>query len=156
MLNSKLMKEYIKNNKNKNEDRFFQKDQTKTIEESFENNQLNEFNYSFEKEIDLENFLSKKMEGINEIDNSLENVNENNNGDINEIKGLIENSDKNKEKEKEKNKSNETPEEILIIYRRALGDKNLRFINSPFKSLLKPKKISLKGKILLNQSKLLN
>ena len=90
------------------------------------------------------------MEGINEIDHSLENVNENNNGGINEIKELIENSDKNKEKVKGKNKSNETPEEILLILRRVLGDKTLRFINSPFKSLLKPKNISLKGRILLN------
>ena len=144
------MKEYIKNSKNRNENRFFQEEQLKIIDENIEKIEINDDNYSFEKEFDLENFLSKKMEGINEIDNSLEVCDENNNGDNNKIKESNENVDKNKEIENEKNKNAKAPEEIIVILRKALGDKTLRFINSPFKSLLKPKKLSLTGKILLN------
>ena len=144
------MKEYIKNSKNRNENRFFQEEQLKIIDENIENIEINDYNYSFEKEIDLENFLSKKMEGINEIDNSLEVCDENNNGDNSKIKKSNENVDKKKEIENEKNTNAKAPEEIIVILRKALGDKTLRFINSPFKSLLKPKKLSLTGKILLN------
>jgi hypothetical protein len=142
------MKEYIKNNRNENDIRFFQEEQIKINDESFESTELNEFNYSFEKEIDLENFLSKKMDGLYEVDHPLEDVDVNKNGGNIENKEIIENLDKNAEKEK--NKNAKAPEEILVILRKALGDKTLRFINSPFKSLLKPKKFSLTGRILLN------
>ena len=142
------MKEYIKNNRNENDIRFFQEEQIKINDESFESTELNEFNYSFEKEIDLENFLSKKMDGLCEVDHPLEDVDVNKNGGNFENKEIIENSYKNAEKEK--NKNTKATEEILVILRKALGDKTLRFINSPFKSLLKPKKFSLTGRILLN------
>ena len=96
------MKEYIKNNRNENDIRFFQEEQIKINDESFESTELNEFNYSFEKEIDLENFLSKKMDGLYEVevDHPLEDVDANKNGGNFENKEIIENSDKNEEKEK--------------------------------------------------------
>ena len=37
--------------------------------------------------------------------------------------------------------------------KKPLSEKNVRFYSSPFKPLLKPRKISLEGKVLYNSSK---
>ena len=142
------MKEYINNNINREKGRFFQKEEMKINDESFENNEFYELNDSFESDIDLENFLSKKIEGLYEVDNLLDNSDESKNEEKIEVEGETENLNNNKEKED--NKRAKALEEIIEIFRKSLGDKTFRFIKSPFKRLLKPKKISLAGRILLN------
>ena len=142
------MKEYINNNIDREGGRFFQKEEIKINDENFENNVLKELNDSFENDIDLEKFLSKKIEGLYEVDNLLDNSEESKNEEKKEVKGVVENLNNNKEKED--NKRVKALEEIINIFRKSLGDKTFRFIQSPFKRLLKPKKISLAGKILLN------
>lgn len=142
------MKEYINNNINREKGRFFQKEEMKINDESFENNEFYELNDSFESDIDLENFLSKKIEGLYEVDNLLDNSDESKNEEKKEVEGETENLNNNKEKED--NKRAKALEEIIEIFRKSLGDKTFRFIKSPFKRLLKPKKISLAGRILLN------
>ena len=72
------------------------------------------------------------------------------NEENNEIKSILSDLDKNIEiniKENENKNYNEC-QEILNILKKPLSDKNLRFYNSPFKPLLKPRKISMVGKIL--------
>ena len=49
-------------------------------------------------------------------------------------------------KEKE-NKNFKECQEILNILKKPLSDKNIRFYNSPFKPLLKPRKISMVGRV---------
>ena len=72
------------------------------------------------------------------------------NEESNEIKSILSDLDKNIEiniKDNENKNYNEC-QEILNILKKPLSDKNLRFYNSPFKPLLKPRKISLVGKVL--------
>lgn len=109
--------------------------QKQSLEENeLEIEQFNEFNNSFQNDIKLENFLSQKLNGLNDfIDNNDENINEN----------KIEDSNQNREKE-----NIQGLEEILEIIRRAWGDKTFRIKKSPFKRLIKPKRFSLAGRIL--------
>ena len=130
-MNSNLNISFI----NKSENKCFQPKQIIPEEEADEISQVNELNFSFDDDIELESFLSKKFDGLNELNNLLDNVEEN------KIDQNI---------EKENNKNINGSEEILEIIKRAWGDKTYRFQNSPFKRLIKPKKFSLEGRILLN------
>ena len=105
--------------------------QNQSLEENeVEIEQFNEFN----NDINLENFLSQKLNTLNDfINNNEESLIENKNEDLNQ----------NKEKENIKGL-----EDILEIIRKAWGDKTYRIKKTPFKRLTKPKKISLTGKIL--------
>ena len=108
----------------------------------FENNFI--LNVSFEKKNFKDEIFDKNI-SIKKMD-FLDDKNEENN----EIKSILSDLDKNIEiniKENENKNYNEC-QEILNILKKPLSDKNLRFYNSPFKPLLKPRKISMVGKIL--------
>ena len=108
----------------------------------FENNFI--LNVSFEKK-NFKDEIFDKYISIKKMD-FLDDKNEENN----EIKSILSDLDKNIEiniKENENKNYNEC-QEILNILKKPLSDKNLRFYNSPFKPLLKPRKISMVGKIL--------
>ena len=110
----------------------------------FENNFI-ESNKSFEKKFFKEDIFDKDI-NIKKID-FFEDKNEENN----EIKSILSDLDKNIEintKESE-NKNYNKCQEILNILKKPLSGKNIRFYNSPFKPLLKPRKISMIGKILI-------
>ena len=116
----------------------FQEDNISIKDKYFENNYINFLDISFEKEIDLENFLSKKLEGLLENDVLTDNEDE-------KVKESIGNLNDKKGKENSINKKGF--EELLDIYRRVWKDKK-----SPFKRFVKPKKLSLNGRILDNFS----
>ena len=127
---------------NKNEINSFKQKQIVPEEENDEIDLINGFAFSFYNDIELANFLSMKFEGLNELDNYEDNKNENNIILKNTIEDL-------NQKEIENNRTIKGQEEILEIIKRAWGDKTYRFKNSPFKRLIKPKKFSLVGRILL-------
>ena len=132
-------------------EKWIQENQSTEGDECFEENQIIFVNFSIENNIDLDNFLSKKFEGLNEYDNLLENNYEENKNEDNEEIQQIEDLNKNEEEENEK--IEHASEEIFEIIKKAWGDKTLRFKKSPFKRLIKPKKFSLDGRILLNLNK---
>ena len=51
-------------------------------------------------------------------------------------------------KEYRRNKNNNSIKEILSILRKPINNKNIKFYDSPFKPLLKPKNISMEGRII--------
>ena len=95
----------------------------------------------FDKDINIKkiDFIEEKSEDNNEIQSILNSLN--NNSEINV-----------KEIQKEDNNYNEC-QEIINILKKPLSEKNVRFYSSPFKPLLKPRKISMEGKILYNSPK---
>ena len=115
--------------KNENES-FPQKKKQSLDENELEIEHFNKFSY--QNDIELETFLSKNLNGLNDF------INDNEESQIEN-----KNEDSNKIREKE------GLEEILGIIKRAWGDKTFRIKNSPFKRLIKPKKFSLTGRILL-------
>lgn len=127
---------------------FFEQKQIE-IEESLDIRAIKDINQlknSFDKEINLENFLLTRFEGLNESDN--EECKNDDNGDIKEI-----NDDLYQDKEKENSKSYRASQEIFEIIRKSYSDKANQFKNSPFKRLIVPKKISLSGRILFSTIK---
>ena len=72
-MNSNLNISFI----NKSENKCFQTKQITPEEEADEISQVNELNFSFDDDIELESFLSKKFDGLNELNNLLDNVEEN-------------------------------------------------------------------------------
>ena len=79
---------------------------------------------------------------------------DNKNEDNIEIKNILSDLNKNielniTEKEKENDNSKEC-QEILNILKKPLSHKNIRYYNSPFKPLLKPRQISMVGKVFFN------
>ena len=95
----------------------------------------------FDENINIKkiDFIEEKSEDNNEIQSILNILN--NKSEINI-----------REKQKEDNNYNECQESINIL-KKPLNEKNVRFYSSPFKPLLKPRKISLEGKVLYNSSK---
>ena len=95
----------------------------------------------FDKDINIKkiDFIEEKSEDNNEIQSILNSLN--NNSEIN-IKKI----------QKEDNNYNEC-QEIINILKKPLSEKNVRFYSSPFKPLLKPRKISMEGKVLYNSPK---
>ena len=130
------------------EEKWYQEKENPEEDECFMENQIKFMNFSIGNDMDLKNFLSKKFEGLNEYDNSIENIYEENKYKNNKEIQLIEDINKNEEKEN-KNKE-QGSEEIFEIIKKAWGDKTLKFKKSPFKRLIKPKLFSLEGRILLN------
>ena len=114
-------------------------------------NKINIFNISFnddnKNDIYLKDFISNDNIFDEEIEDHLENK-LNRKGQINKIS---EQSTKVNEKNKEVIKKNKKfIKEILDILRKPLSKKSTSFYDSPFKPLIKPKKISMDGKIILN------
>ena len=115
----------------KNEEKSFEEEKMKEEDENIENNDINIGIFSFESDIDLDNFLSKKLDGLKDLDNlELDYKDKNKNGEQ-EIKNY------------QCKKKFQGPEEILEILKKVWEEKK-----SPFKRLIKPKHFSLEGKIL--------
>ena len=95
----------------------------------------------FDENINIKkiDFIEEKSEDNNEIQSILNILN--NKSEINI-----------REKQKEDNNYNEC-QEIINILKKPLSEKNVRFYSSPFKPLLKPRKISMEGKVLYNSPK---
>ena len=130
------------------EEKWYQEKENPEEDECFMENQIKFMNFSIGNDMDLNNFLSKKFEGLKEYDNSMENIYEENKYKNN--KEIQLNEDINKNEEKENKKKEKGSEEIFEIIKKAWGDKTLKFKKSPFKRLIKPKIFSLEGRILLN------
>ena len=107
----------------------------------FERNFL-ESNFSFEKNFIKEDIFNKGI-NIKKID-FLDDKNE----ESSEIKSILSDLDKNININIKENENNNECQEIINILKKPLSDKNIRFYNSPFKPLLKPRKISMIGKVL--------
>ena len=118
---------------------------------------VNIFHFSFENKIDLTdiNFLSNIiLENENEkiVKNEINDFEEDNKEENSVFETILNDLNKNieinlKEHENE-NSINQPCQEILDILTYPLSDKNIRNGISPFKPMLKPKKISLIGKVL--------
>lgn len=118
---------------------------------------VNIFHFSFENKIDLTdiNFLSNIiLENENEriVKNEINDFEEDNKEENSVFETILNDLNKNieiniKELENENN-INQPCQEILDILTYPLSDKNIRNGISPFKPMLKPKKISLIGKVL--------
>ena len=115
------------------------------------NNKSNDIN---NENIDFENdFINSNFSFDNNFENKdkllIKDFIDDKNEDNLEIKTILSDLDKNininiKEKE---NKNFKECQEILNILKKPLSDKNIRFYNSPFKPLLKPRKISMVGRV---------
>ena len=118
---------------------------------------INEFHFSFENKNEINytnNILPHISENENEkIENAEPNDFEDDNKEENSVfEAILNDLNKNieiniKELENE-NKNYRECQEILEILKYPLSDKNVRNGISPFKPLLKPKKVSLIGKVL--------
>ena len=118
---------------------------------------INEFHFSFENKNEINytnNILPHLSENENEkIENAEPNDFEDDNKEENSVfEAILNDLNKNieiniKELENE-NKNYRECQEILEILKYPLSDKNIRNGISPFKPLLKPKKVSLIGKVL--------
>ena len=142
---------------NISENIIYQKNKCDNEEKTMENEGclINNFHFSFENKIDLNelNFLSNII-----LETENERIEENNDFDEDNkeenivFTAILDDLNKNieiniKELEHE-NKNYKECQEILEILKCPLSDKNIRNGISPFKPLLKPKKISLIGKVL--------
>ena len=124
---------------------------------------INEFHFSFENknEINYANFLPHISENENEkIENTEVNDFEDNKEENCVFEAILNDLNKNivintKELENE-NKNSKECQEILEILKYPLSDKNIRNDISPFKPLLKPKKISLIGRVLIDNNNSIN
>ena len=120
---------------------------------------VNIFHFSFENKIDLTdiNFLSNIiLENENEkiVENEINDFEEDNKEENSVFETILNDLNKNieiniKENENENN-INQPCQELLEILKYPLSDKNIRNGISPFKPMLKPKRISLTGKVLLD------
>ena len=144
------MEENINNFKlNQIEDKNSQEEQLNLKDEN-SNIQSNNLIFSNGDNIYLENFLSKEFEELNKDNNFAEKFEEENNESIYESEKIIEDSDNDIQKKRLKNKRIEGIIEILGIFGRVWYDKSHQYKYSPFKGLIKPKNVSLKGKVLIN------
>ena len=113
----------------------------------------NIFNISFEDDDKsnkyLKNFLSNEDIFDKDIDIYLENIND----EKEEINSISEEFNQKYKINAEKNENCENYiEELLNILKKPLTYKNIRFYNSPFKPLLKPKYVSMEGKIIFKSN----
>ena len=148
------MEKELKNSHSKNENNLNDKEELNMKNENYD---LNDFHFSFEKIKDLNetNFFSgiiSEKENLNIKNNQNYDFDEDNKEENIVLKTILDDLNKNieinvKELENE-NKNNPQCREILEILKYPLSDKNIRNGISPFKPLLKPKKISLIGKVL--------
>ena len=153
------MEKELKNSHSKNENNLNDKEELNMKNENYD---LNDFHFSFEKIKDLNetNFFSgiiSEKENLNIKNNQNYDFDEDNKEENIVLKTILDDLNKNieinvKEIENEnKNYKNyKECQEIIEILKYPLSDKNIRDVFSPFKPLLKPKKISLVGRVLLN------
>ena len=134
---------------NQIEDKNALEEQLKLKDEN-NNIQLSDFNFSNGDNIYLENFLSKEFEELNKDNNFSKKFEEENNESIYENEKIIEDSNNDIQKKRLKNKRIEGIIEILGIFGRVWYDRNHQYKYSPFKGLIKPKNVSLIGKVLIN------
>ena len=122
------------------------------LKEENNNFQLSDFNFPNGDNIYLENFLSKEFEELNKENNLTEKYEEKNCENIFENEEIMEDSNKDikKKKQKQNNKRIEGVIEILGIFGRVWYDRNHQYKYSQFKGLIKPKNVSLIGKVLIN------
>ena len=131
-------------NKNSLEEQLKLKDDNNNI-------QLNNFTFQDRNNIYLENFLSKGFEELNKEINLKEKSEEKNSETNYENEEIMEDSNTNDiQKKKQNNKRIEGVIEILGIFGRVWYDKSHQYKYSPFKGLIKPKNVSLIGKVLIN------
>ena len=125
---------------------------------------INEFHFSFENKIEINytNFLPHISENENEKieNNEINDFEEDNKEENNIFETILNDLNKNiqiniKELENE-NKNFKECQEILEILKYPLSDKNIRNDISPFKPLLKPKKVSLIGRVLIDNNNSIN
>ena len=126
---------------------------------SFENdiNEIDIFENKFDNNLDFKTEIEKPL-----LDKSKENIEENDLNEINDILKQMDNSisinlnySYNNIKIKNNNESHEKEcNEILSILKRPFSNKDVRYLNkdTPFKPLIKPKKVSMIGKVLYNVS----
>ena len=109
-----------------------------------------EFQINYEENLKLENdenLFQKVMEQLNKnFGEEIEISNLVSNKKLNEIE-KNKNSDSNAIEDKRRKKA---ITELLKYYKKANVDKTIKFKLSPFKRLMKPKKIQMNGRILLN------
>ena len=152
------MEKEIQNTKNSNLKININNEESLTEKKNYN---LNEFNYSFENKKEVNdnnnviNYFSNiilEKESENKNDNDIADFDEDNKEENNEFKTILDDLNKNIEinvKELE-NENYKECQEILEILKYPRSDKNIRGGISPFKPLLKPKKISLVGKVFYN------
>lgn len=125
---------------------------------------INEFHFSFEnkEEINFKDVIPHISENENEkIEKTIINDFEEDNKEENSVyESILNDLNKNieiniKELENE-NKNFKECQEILEILKYPLSDKNIRNDISPFKPLLKPKQISLIGRVLIDNNNSMN
>ena len=126
---------------------------------SFENDikEIDIFENKFDNNLDFKTEIEKPL-----LDKSKENIEENDLNEINDILKEMDNSisinlnySYNNIKIKNNNESHEKEcNEILSILKRPFSNKDVRYLNkdTPFKPLIKPKKVSMIGKVLYNVS----
>ena len=146
MLESKNLK-----NKDNIYGSFEKEDSPKIIQNKDFLNNINIFDISLEddykNDIYLKNFISNQRIFEEEIEDDSENKKYS----LEEINIIPENINEKNPINEETNRNNKNfIDEILHILRAPVIKKNTIFYNSPFKPLLKPKKISMEGKIIFN------
>jgi len=114
------------------------------------NTQLNDFTFQNGDNRYLENFLSKGFEELNKEIILKEKSEEKNSENNYENEEIMEDSNNYIQKKKQNNKRIEGVIEILGIFGRVWYDKSHQYKYSPFKGLIKPKNVSLIGKVLIN------
>ena len=126
---------------------------------SFENdiNEIDIFENKLDNNLDFKTKIEKPL-----LDKSKDNIEENDLNEINDILKEMDNSisinlnySYNNIKIKNNNESHEKEcNEILSILKRPFSNKDVRYLNkdTPFKPLLRPKKVSMIGKVLYNVS----
>ena len=120
------------------------------LEDENNNIQINDLIFPNGDNIYLEKFLSKEFEELNQDNNFTEKLEKNIDESIYENEEIMDDSNNDIQKKKLKNKKKEGMIEILGIFGRIWYDKSHQYKYSPFKGLVKPKNVSLKGKVLIN------
>ena len=110
----------------------------KEINDKIYNETMDKLNNIFGEGIEFHNILSEKLD---------DNANNSNSCEL-DIKKDYNYS---KENRIEENRRKKAIYELLNFYKKANCDKGLKFKLSPFKQLIKPKKIKMNGRILLNK-----
>ena len=149
------MEEITENINKKNRGNIINKEDLQMKKENFN---VDEFFFSFgnQKEIKDKNFFSNiKLEKEKEIVKNKNNYFEEENKEENDIlKSILDELDENKKInfEEKENENSKVFQEIFDILRTPIDDKKIDLDISPFKPLLKPKKVSLVGRVLYNIS----
>ena len=99
---------------------------------------MNKLNSLFEEQINLNNFIKENIDNQERVEDIkiLDKIEKKKSQDNNDIQ------DKRRKK---------AIYELLKYYKKANVDKSLKFKLSPFRRLIKPKKIQMNGRILLNK-----